>query len=214
MAEELVDALAMPKSSTRETPSRPTMTLCGEMSRVDDVERLAVLVLGLVGGEQAHEQVDRDGEGDGHRHDAVARPTDAREPGHRLALDVSSMTRKRLAVESRDHVEHGDDVRVADAGGDARLLEEHRDEVGIVRELRVEALDGDGAGKTSLGGQAADVDRRHPPRGELVVEDIPTYDASAGLDPASDIPVGLARGILWSQRKIAWRHRGRGGFAG
>ena len=56
------------------------------------------------------------------------------------------MTRKSSPSRSaRDDVERRDDVRVADARGEARLVEEHRDELGIARRALVQALDRDGA---------------------------------------------------------------------
>ena len=55
-----------------------------------------------------------------------------------------SMTRKSSPSRGHD-VERRHDVGVADARGEARLVEEHRDELGVLRELRVQALDRDRA---------------------------------------------------------------------
>ena len=64
-----------------------------------------------------------------------------------------------------------------DARGEARLVEEHRDELGVLRELRMQALDRDGAREADRAEEAPEVDRRHAARGDLVVERITPYDA-------------------------------------
>ena len=53
-----------------------------------------------------------------------------------------SITRKS-SPSCDDDVERLHHVRVLDARGEARLVEEHRRELGVVREVRVEPLDGD-----------------------------------------------------------------------
>ncbi len=59
----------------------------------------------------------------------------------RLALHVLHHE-EELPLRRHD-VERRDDVGVADARGEARLVEEHRDELGILRVLRVQPLDRD-----------------------------------------------------------------------
>ena len=73
----------------------------------------------------------------------VRRDRAPHEPRERLALHVLH-DEEELAVGLHD-VERRHHVRVADARGEARLVEEHRDELGVLGELRVEALDRDGA---------------------------------------------------------------------
>ena len=83
---------------------------------------------------------------------------------------------EELAV-GGDDVERRHDVRVPDARGEARLVEEHRDELGILGELRVEALDRDRAREADRTEQPPEVDRRHAAGGDLVVERIAPDDA-------------------------------------
>ena len=51
---------------------------------------------------------------------------------------------EKLPVGVHD-IDHQDDVRVVDVGRDARLVDEHGDELRVLRELGVEPLDGDQA---------------------------------------------------------------------
>jgi hypothetical protein len=50
---------------------------------------------------------------------------------------------------------------VVDARGQARLLEEHLDELGLAREVRVEPLDGDEALEAADAGEAREKHGRH-----------------------------------------------------
>ena len=65
---------------------------------------------------------------------------------------MTSMT--SLSVD--DDVEGGHDVRVLQAHGQTRLVEEHRDELRIRRKMRVHSLEGNRASESGL--------RSHPPR--------------------------------------------------
>ena len=92
----------------------------------------------------------------------------------------------------RDDVERRDHVGVLHARGEPRLVEEHRDELGVGRQVRVQALDGHGPREADGPDDAAQVDDRHPPRGDRVVhlvatdtvrhhEDIPRARGLRGL---------------------------------
>jgi hypothetical protein len=84
-----------------------------------------------------------DRHGDARRHALAGlqgAPDEARE---RLAGHV--VHDEQDLVVRGDDVERLDDVRVPDAGRELRLVEEHRDEVRVAREVRVEPLDGDRA---------------------------------------------------------------------
>ena len=70
----------------------------------------------------------------------------------------------------RDDIERLDHVRMLNAGRDPRLVDEHRDEVGVARELSVESLDGDGAREADRAEQAAEMDGRHAAGGERAVD--------------------------------------------
>ena len=111
---------------------------------VDDAERLAVLV--------SSPRARRAGRG-ARRHDRARRSCSGmRAPARRAARSRRESDspcdvlhdEEELAL-GRDDVERRHDVRVADARGEPRLVEEHRDELGILRELRVQPLDRDGA---------------------------------------------------------------------
>ena len=88
------------------------------------------------------------------------------------------MTRKSSSSLG-DDVERRHDVGVADARGEARLVEEHRDEVGVLRERVVQPLDRDGAREARRPEEAPEVDGRHAPGRNAVVHDVPTYEAAS-----------------------------------
>src|SRR5262249_12787529 len=68
---------------------------------------------------------------------------------------------------------------MADARREARLVEEHRDELRILGELRGEPLDRDGPREADLAEEAAHVHRRHAARRDLVVERVAADDATS-----------------------------------
>ncbi len=72
-----------------------------------------------------------------------------------------------VALLARADLEDGDDVRVVDPRGEARLLEEHLDELGLAREVGVKALDRDEALKAADAGEAPEVHGGHPAGREL-----------------------------------------------
>ncbi len=72
-----------------------------------------------------------------------------------------------------DDVQHRRDVRVLNARCKARLVDEHRHHVAVAREVRMQALDGDGAGEANGADEAGQVDRRHAARGDLLEHQIP-----------------------------------------
>ena len=124
-------ARATPKSVMRALPSTPTSTFCGEHVAVHEAEQLAAIVAQLVRGVQAGERVEHDA------HDHVARrhlPGDiarATMRDERVALDV--LHHQVVAPLGLADLEDGDDVGVMDARGEPRLVEEHLDELGLVR---------------------------------------------------------------------------------
>src|SRR6185295_15499963 len=68
------------------------------------------------------------------------------------------------------------DVRMTNAGDDARFVHEHRDELRIAPQVRVEALHGDGAAEADRAEQPAEMDRGHPARRQLVEQSIAPND--------------------------------------
>ena len=79
-----------------------------------------------------------------------------------------------------DDVERRHDVRMTDHRGEARLVEEHRDELGVLRVCVVESLDRDGAREARRPEQAPEVDSRHATGRDAVVHDVPTDEAALG----------------------------------
>ena len=82
-----------------------------------------------------------------------------------VALDV--LHDEVVAGVGRSDLEDGDDVGVVDPRGEASLVEEHLDELGVPREVLVQALDGVEALETPRPAQAREKNRPHPPAGEL-----------------------------------------------
>jgi apolipoprotein D and lipocalin family protein len=70
---------------------------------------------------------------------------------------------------------------VRDAGGGARLVEEHLDELSLRGEVRVEALDGDGAREPGGSGETPEVHGGHAAGADDAVERVPSEDARAGV---------------------------------
>ena len=97
-----------------------------------------------------------------------------------------------LALLGHD-VERGDDVRTPDARSQARLVEEHRRELRVLRELRVQALDRHRAREARWPEQAAKVQRGHPAGGDLPIERIAPHAADTA-DRADGLRFGLHPG--------------------
>ena len=92
-------------------------------------------------------------------------------PG-RVALDV--LHHEVVAGVGRADLEDGDDVRVVDAGREARLVEEHLDELGVPRQVLVQPLDGV---------RAAGIRRRHARRARNTVAHPPARELRDQLEP-------------------------------
>ena len=165
---------AIPKSSTRETPSRPTMMLCGEMSRW-------TMPSGSPTSSFASCAAWRPWSMSTPIASAIGRGTmRARLRLTRVSRVIVSpwmnfITEEELVI-GRHDVDDGHDVRVANARREPRLLEKHRDELVVARELGVKSLDRDGPGKSTLAEQSPDVDGRHSAGRDLVVKDVPSDD--------------------------------------
>jgi hypothetical protein len=70
---------------------------------------------------------------------------------------------------------------VLDAGRQTGFVQEHAYELGIVRELVVQALDRDGSGETDRPEELPQVHRGHPSRRDGVVEGVMPNDSVAGV---------------------------------
>src|SRR5262249_11295995 len=90
----------------------------------------------------------------------------------RLAMHVVHHE-EELALLAK-HVVCGDHTRVLDPRGQPRLVEEHRDELGVRREILVQTLDGDGSGETHIGYESPEMNGGHSARRDWLVERIAT----------------------------------------
>ncbi len=126
---------------------------------MDDVERRAHLVRGLVRGVQPGEDLAADRDRDVDRDMRLGFVRRAQQPVQRRAVDVLLDEDHLLA--GRDDVEHRHDVAVVDLRRDAGFVEEHRDEVAILGELGVQPLGCDDPAEPLVAHQPGDVDRGH-----------------------------------------------------
>ncbi len=113
----------------------------GETSRWTMCEAISVVVGDLVRVAEAAAGLDADVDRFLHREATalLAEPLD-----DRLEVrPVDELHDDEVGVVRRADVEDGDDVRVVEAGAEAGLVEEHRDEVRVLREVRQDALDRD-----------------------------------------------------------------------
>ena len=139
---------------------------------VHDVQRGAGLVARLVGGVQTFEDAAHDGDRDRDRHDGAPRGEIARGRGQRGTVHVLHHEQQLVAV---DDVEHRDDVRVADAHDQPRLVAQHRALLGVVGILQ--PLDRDEPREATVADERAEVHRRHSARGQRVEQPV-TSDAT------------------------------------
>jgi hypothetical protein len=108
-----------------------------------DPEILAVLVFRLMRCMQAMQDGREDRRRDTRRETLALFARRLDEPREGFTRDVFH-DEEDLAL-GRDDVERGDDVRMANAPAQPRFVEEHRHELGILREMRMEPFDRDGA---------------------------------------------------------------------
>src|SRR5262249_32187373 len=126
-------------------------------------------------------------------HDARRDGASACEARERLSLHV--IHHEKELTPRGDDVERAHHVRVANSSGKPRLVEEHRDELGIFRVLRVEALDRYRAREANRPEEPAEVYSGHPTRGDLAVERIATNYMGwiSHWEPAYQIWLELSR---------------------
>lgn len=72
-------------------------------------------------------------------------------------------------IPARDlaNIDDGDRVRVMKMRREARLIEEHRDELRLLGQVRVEDLDGEQPLEAASAGEPREIDGAHPPSGDL-----------------------------------------------
>jgi hypothetical protein len=137
---------------------------------VHHVQRHAHLVDHLVRGVQAREDLRRDRDGDIDRDALLHLAGLVEQPVERCAvhelLDEQHLVLRGHDVEDRHH------VAVVDLRCDARLVEEHRDELRVLGELGVQSLGRDDAREALVAHQTRDVDRRHAAPRDLSVQHV------------------------------------------
>ncbi len=129
---------------------------------MDETEELPVVVARVVRVLERPEDREGDVERNVERHLFAPRRSRANETCAGGAVDVLHGHVEFFVVLAE--VEHLDDVRVAEASGYPRLVDEHRDEVRVLRELRKDALYGDDFLKPVGAGAARKIHLRHAPR--------------------------------------------------
>ena len=155
-------ARAMPKSVSFTAPRAVDEHVAGRHVAVHERERAALVVARAVRVLERAEDGEDDVEADVERDVLAARRGGADEARAGRPVDVLHR-HVELAVLLAE-VEHLDDVRVAEARADARLVDEHGDEVRVARELREDALDGDDLLEAVRAAAAREIHLRHPAR--------------------------------------------------
>ena len=155
-------ARAMPKSVSFTAPDRSMRTLPGDTSRCTSASGLAVVVARGVRVVERAQDRKRDVQADVERDRPRRVGRGANEARAGRAVDVLHR-HVELAVLLAE-VEHLDDVRVAEARADPRLVDEHGDEVRVARVLREDALDRDDLLEAVRAGAPREIDLRHPAR--------------------------------------------------
>ena len=162
---------------------------------VDDAERVPGRIRGVVRGVEAEEHAVRDAHRDVARALLAGLRARLEEACERLAVHV--LHDEQELVIDRDDVDDRHHVRVPDALAEARLLEEQRDELGIARELLVQALDGDRLREASRADGATEVDRGHTAGRELAVELVTAHHPRLRSDghPPQDSTASSAQNV-------------------
>ena len=146
---------------------------------MDEAEELAVLAAELVGRVQAVRRVGAHAGGELHGHALASLLHAAHDLAERLAVEV--LHGDPVGVVVLAEIEDLGDVRVVDAGRDPRLIEEHVDELIVLDEVRVDALDGDPLLEAAGPIHARQVDARHAADADLVDDAIAPEKEGTGL---------------------------------
>ena len=177
---------------------------------VHELERLTACIHEPMRRREAGERVGDDSQHHGHRQTIAGVARGGEELREIRAVDV--LHHEKVAVRGPAHVERGDYVRVADARGEARLVEEHPHELGVVGEMLVQHLDRDEPLELADAAGASYIHRPHPTHGQevehLVARDGAPDERIAGrIDaaghrvedtcPPMSTPEPRGRGKLW-----------------
>ena len=117
-------------------------------------------------------RVDQDAQDDGDRQALLGSERRAQDGVERVALDVLHHQAQALFVALDG--EGGDHVGVADARGEPRLVEEHRDEVGLVGDVRVHHLERHQSFEAAFAEDLGEIHRRHASLGKRTYNFVPT----------------------------------------
>src|SRR5229473_2724186 len=121
------------------------------------------------------------------------------------AIDQFHDDERRTRFGVLAHVEDGEDVRVAEAGGGARLTPKPLEEFRVFGKLRVKQLDGDGSVEQRVFGLP---DRAHATAGNLANQPIAAAKHAPGALDAQSEPTssGSASRSPWRRRisRSAW----------
>ena len=132
-----------------------------------DLEGVAGLVRRFVRSMQPMEHAAHHGCDDLYSHCRALGAGGAHEAGKGLARHVLHHE-EQLALRG-DDVDRRHDVRMTNAGCEPRLVDEHCDELLVLRVLRMEAFDGHGAREPHRAVKAPVVHRSHPTSSDLAV---------------------------------------------
>jgi hypothetical protein len=109
----------------------------------------------------------------------------------------------------RHDVEDRDDVSMLDARREPGLVDEHRDELGVLRELPVEALDRDRPREPRRAARATVVNGSHPPDGDFAEDDV-AADLDRLFAHSESIPKGARSRAVDRVRYMRDKPLGRG----
>ena len=167
-------ARAIPKSQTFTSPSNETSRFDGDTSRWTIPSGLALVVGAAMGVVEPLERLahDVDAELEGQRH--LRARAAAQQIVEVETLDVLHRDEESLVLATQ--VEHLDDVRVAEARRELRLVHEHVAERRVARELRQDLLDDAAPRGAELGLLTRQVDLRHPALSDEIEQRVATEE--------------------------------------
>ena len=144
---------------------------------MDEPHHLTHLVDELVGRVQPRQRIDHDAQHDRRRDTLVGVARQREQARERLTFDV--LHNDVIASAALTDLDDRYDVRMVDARRESRLVEKHLDELALLRQMRMQALDGDEALEPADARKSAEKDNRHTSDGELA-NDLVTIDSIAG----------------------------------
>ncbi len=155
------------------------LDVLGRHVPVNEVDVLAAVVASLVRGMEPVQDAGHDGEQHVLWNSLLGLACSDDQLRQRFAVHVLH-DQQQLAFERHD-VEHGHHVGVTDACRETRLVDEHGDELGVPREVRVKPLDRDRTRESGQPEQSSEMHVRHPARGDDPVQGVPTNDPIRGI---------------------------------